>query len=298
MVPQPKPQVKPSTLGLRPKGKRGRMSKVEKAALAKMSRKTDETEKERVERIAERFTVMYRLAKGSIAGNIRSLMVSGAPGMGKSHTIRHLLEEAEDKGKIKHEIVSGSLSGVNLYKLMFKFSDENSVILLDDADAIYDNEDSLNVLKSGLDSSDDSRGRKISWLAESAALKAEDIPTQFWYKGSMIFITNKDLQSEIDFGSRSMAPHYAALMSRSHYLDLQLHDMEDCMAWVKHMTTKNHILVQMGLDRSQESEALQWMEKNVNQLRELSIRTVRKVGEYMLTEPAAWETFAKVVLLR
>lgn len=291
-------KIKPSQLGLRPAGKRGRPSLAEKEAMVKAARKSDLSRTERVEIISERMTVMYRLTQGVIKGNIRALIVSGAPGMGKSFTTKKLLDVAHEAEKIRCEQVSGAVTGVNLYKLLFKFSAENDVLLLDDCDSVYEDEDSMNLLKAATDSVDDPKGRKISWLSESAALKSEDIPTSFYYKGTIIFITNKDLQTEIDFGSKSMAPHYRALMSRAHYVDLKLHDIEDCFAWVNHMVSKQHILIQYGLDKAQETEALKWLEKNINTVRELSIRTVRKIGDYMLSDPTNWESFARVTLLR
>lgn len=294
----PNTKLKPSELGLRPPGKRGRPSRAEQEARKQIARKSDLSKEERVKIISERMTVMYRLTEGVIKGAIRALIVSGAPGMGKSFTTKKLLDAAHEKGKIRSEQISGAVTGVNLYKLLFRFSGQNDVLLLDDCDSIYEDEDSMNLLKAATDSVDDSKGRKISWLSESAALKAEDIPTSFYYKGTIIFITNKDLQSEIDYGSKAMAPHYRALQSRAHYVDLKLHDIEDCFAWTEHMVARNHILVQYGLDHGQEKEALKWLEKNVNSVRELSIRTVRKIGDYMLSDPTNWESFARVTLLR
>lgn len=275
--------------------KRGRPSKadLEKRRLAAL--KTNETPAERVARIAERFTVMYRLTQGSITGAVRALIVSGAPGTGKSHTIEHLLKTADEKGSIRCTVVRGAITGVNLYKLLFRCSSSKDVILLDDADSIYEDEDSMNILKAALDTSET---RHISWLSESAALKSEGVPTTFQYEGAMIFITNKDFQGVIDYGKNKMAPHFAALMSRSIYLDLKLHSPDDLMAWVSHMTLKNHILVQRGVTREQEREAVEWLVRHYNSVRELSIRTLLRIADFMKTDPVQWETFAKVTILR
>ena len=54
----------------------------------------------------------------------------------------------------------------------------------------------------------------------------------------------------------------------------------------------------VGLDRGQESEAISWLNDNVAQVRELSIRTLLKIADFMKTDPTNWETFAKVTLLR
>lgn len=276
-------------------GKRGRPSKAALEAKFKAMQTTNETPAQRVERIAERFTVMYRLAQSSINGNVRSLMVSGAPGTGKSHTIDHLLDQAASADKIRYESVRGALTAVNLYKLLFRYSRANEIVLLDDADGIFDDEDAMNIMKVALDTT---TVRRISWLAESNALKAEDIPTSFVYEGSMIFITNKDLQSIVDFGKSRMVPHFAALMSRSIYLDLKLHTPDDLIAWISHLVIKNHILVQRGVDRLQEQEAVDWLKANIDNVRELSIRTLLKIADFMKTDATHWERFAKVTLLR
>lgn len=279
----------------RPKGKRGRPSNAEREALVAVSMKTNETPQERVARIAERFTVMYKLTKGSIAGTLRSLIVSGAPGTGKSHTIISLLEAAGQTDAIRFVVVSGTITAVNLYKLMFRYSSGNDIILLDDTDSIYDDEESLNLLKAGLDTTE---RRMISWLSESNVLKADDIPTTFEYKGSMIFITNRPLQAEIDFGRSKLIPHYRAMIDRSVYLDLKLHATEDVIAWISFMTLKHHILVQRGVSHAQEAEIVKWVQDRVDVIPSLSIRTMIKIADFMNTQPAEWESFAKVTILR
>lgn len=278
---------------------RGRPSKKDSEALAEAKRlkaiTTDETPAERVARIAERFTVMYRLTQGAIAGAVRSLIISGAPGTGKSYTIEHLLSSAKDQDRIKYLSIRGTITGINLYKILFRYSGKNDIILLDDADGVYEDEDTMNLMKAALDTT---RTRTLSWYSEAATLKQEDIPTSFVYEGSMLFITNKDFQGMIDADSNKMVPHLQALMSRSLYLDLKLHHPDDLIAWIENMVTQNHILVQHGLDRDQEQEALVWLREHYGQVRELSIRTAMKVGTFMLTNPREWESYARVTLLR
>ena len=285
------------------KRKRGRPAKnvalkaeAMQLAAVQAEQDTNETEAERVKRIAERFTVMYKLTQGAIGGHVRSLIVSGAAGTGKSHTINHLLEQANERDQIRYEpIVGANVTGINLYKLLFRMQNERDIVLMDDSDEIWNDEVSLNLMKAALDTS---VTRRLSWLSESAALKAEDIPNQFEYKGSMIFITNKDFQSIIDLGKSKMAPHFAALMSRSIYLDLKLHRPKDLLAWCLHMTAKNGILVQNGLTRKEQDQVLEWTREHYTEFRELSIRTLLKIGSFMKSSPTDWETFAKVTILR
>ena len=275
----------------RPAGKRGRPSKAELALRAVAARKTDETPAERVRRIAERFGVMYKLAQGSIAGNVRGLVISGAPGVGKSHTIKHLLEQAKERGDINFRAVSGTITPINLYKLMYQFQKEKDVLLLDDTDSIYDDEESMNLLKAGLDSNE---RRMISWLSETNALKSEGIETSFEYKGSMIFITNKDLQTAAILDKSRIAVHYRALMDRAVYLDLKLHTADDVMAWIAYMVRAHGILIQRGLSKGQQEDVVLWVQKNYEQIPMLSLRLMNKVADFVNTFPADWESMARI----
>ena len=274
------------------RGRRGRPGATEVADLMKIiASRTKETPKERIVKISERFSVMYKLAVTAIAGAVRGLVVSGAPGTGKSHTIKALLRQAKDRGEINYIAVSGTITGINLYKLLYKFKGKNDVILLDDTDSVYDDEDSMNLLKAALDSNEE---RVISWLSESNVLKAEGIDTQFVYEGSMIFITNKDLQTAAITDRGRNAVHYRAMMDRAVYLDLKLHSREDVLAWVGHMVRKHHILVQKGLTRGQEEEVVVWVEKHYAQIPALSIRLMNKIAGYVVTFPTEWEMMARV----
>lgn len=285
------------------KRKRGRPAKADAAraemqalAAVQAANDTNETEQERVKRIAERFTVMYKLTQGAINGHVRSLIVSGAAGTGKSHTITHLLGEAKGRNEIRYKTVTGAnVTGINLYKLFFEFHNENDIILMDDSDTIWEDETSLNLMKAALDTT---HTRKLSWLSEAATLKNEDIPNEFEYRGSMVFITNKDFQSIVDLGKSRLVPHFNALMSRSIYLDLKLHTPKDLLAWTLHMVKKNGILVTNGLTRAEQDMVLEWTRENYMNFRELSIRTLLKVGTFVKTSPADWQTFANVTILR
>lgn len=254
----------------------------------------NETEEDIVLRISDMFDVFHKYAKGAVNGNVRSLVVSGAGGVGKSYMIENTLEYAKENNGIKYELVKGVLSPVNLYKLLFRNRDNKSIIVLDDADSIFADEQALSLLKNALDSS---VSRKICWLAESKALSEHSIPNWFMYEGSMIFITNRDFDAEVDGGGR-YAPHMQALMTRALYLDLKLHTARDLSAWIRYIVSKNHILVQDGLSYAQEQEVLDFISENKNKLRHLSIRTALKLSSMVKTDGEAWKNSAKIFEMR
>ena len=151
-----------------------------------------ETDEEAMSRIRERFDILHEMTKASVTGDIRAMIVSGPPGVGKSFGVEQEIEKAclFDKlaGKrLRAEVVKGSATPIGLYQTLYKYSDTNCVVVFDDCDSILLDDVSLNLLKGALDSG---KKRKISWLSESSTLRREGIPDQFEFKGSVIFITN------------------------------------------------------------------------------------------------------------
>lgn len=272
------------------KGRRGRPGATEVADLLRIiDAQSSETPQERVKKIAERFVVMYKLAVTAIDGSTRGLIISGAPGVGKSYTIKHLLYQAKERGDINYTYVHGKVTPISLYKILHAFKGENDVVLLDDCDSVYEDEDSMNILKAALDSGD---VRRISW--HSMTHKLEDVPDEFEYKGSMIFITNRELQSEALLDRKGAAVHYRAMIDRAVYLDLKLHSKQDVLAWVGHMVRKHGILIQRGLNRGQQEELVLWVEKHQSSIPAVSLRLMNKLAGYMMTFPTEWEMMARV----
>ncbi len=87
---------------------------------------------------------------------------------------------------VPHEIVRGSLSALHLYMLAYNYRKPGNVIVLDDADSIFNDEDALNILKALCDTSS---SRKVSYMKEAPQLKEADIPQSFEFNGAMIFIS-------------------------------------------------------------------------------------------------------------
>jgi hypothetical protein len=253
-----------------------------------------ETNEDIVVRVSNMFDIFHKYAKGAVEGNVRSLIVSGAGGVGKSHMIDSVLEYAKENQGVKYEIVKGVLSPINLYMLLWRNQTNKHIIVLDDADSIFADEGALSLLKNALDSTP---VRKICWFAESKALKENDIPKEILYQGSMIFITNRDFDAEIKHGGR-YTPHMQALMTRALYLDLKLHTAKDLAAWIRHIVSKNHILIQEGLSYAQENEVLDFISDNKDKLRHLSIRTAIKLAAMVKTDGESWRESAKLFEMR
>ena len=124
------------------------------------------------------------------------MIVSGPPGVGKSFGVEQEIEKATmfDKlaGKrLRAEVVKGAATPIGLYQTLYKYSDENCVVVFDDCDSILLDDVSLNLLKGALDS----YGKRIiSWNAD---MRDEDLPRSFNFTGKVIFISNLDQSSVV-----------------------------------------------------------------------------------------------------
>lgn len=243
--------------------------------------------------IAQRFCVMNRLTSGVLAGHIRSVIIAGAPGVGKSYELEMKLEAAEKKGAIDFTRMSGTVSGIGLYKTLYNYRHKKNVVVLDDIDAIFGDQDALNVLKAGLDTS---KKRTITWMTESRALKDDDIPTSFEFEGSIVFITNMNFDKVMTGGSK-IAPHISALMSRTVYLDLGIHTNREIMVRIEQVIKAGDMLTDKDLSKKQKEEVIAWVRANNRKMRTLSLREVLHLADMVSTDPNGWQEIAEVTML-
>ena len=151
----------------------------------------EESDAEIVERIRERFDMLKDMTKAVKKGNVRAMIVSGPPGVGKSHGVEEVLDryammETLGAGKT-HEVIKGAMSPIGLYCKLFKMADKGKVVVFDDCDSIFQDDLSLNILKAALDSK---KNRWIHWNTDSFKLRNEGVPDKFKFEASAIFITN------------------------------------------------------------------------------------------------------------
>lgn len=272
--------------------RRGRPSKQMLAERSKVATQKARTDIEVLTDLKDRFDMLNKLTQGAIASNIRSMVVTGAPGVGKSFTVEQVLEKIPDQRK---ETVRGAISAVELYKLGYRMRKPGSVVVLDDADSIFTDEDALNILKALCDSSP---VRKVSWLKDSNTLRQDDVPQSYDFHGSFIFISNLDFQKYVDMGSNKYVAHFEALMSRSLYLDLRLHDRQAISLWVEHIATNGKMFAREGVTEAVGKQILSFVKQHRDHLRELSLRTTMKLCQLAKSHPTDWERMGRVLLCR
>jgi hypothetical protein len=256
-----------------------------------------ETDEQAMDRIRERFDILHEMTKATVSGDIRAMIVSGPPGVGKSFGVEQEIDKATmfDKlaGKrLRAEVVKGSATPIGLYQTLYKYSDANCVVVFDDCDSILLDDVALNLLKGALDSG---KKRKISWLSESSSLRREGIPDSFEFKGSAIFITNLKFDK---MKSQKLRDHLDALQSRCHYLDLTLDTMRDKILRIKQIATDGVLFADYDFDPAVQDEIIDFMNTNQNRLREMSLRMAIKIADLRKMSVTNWKRLAETTCMK
>lgn len=250
--------------------------------------KKEETDEEIDARIAERFEVLEMLTESCITGNSRSLIVSGPAGLGKSYTVEQKLREW-DPNEINHMIVKGYVRATGLVKLLYRFREAGQLVVFDDADTIFFDDTSLNILKAVCDTTE---RRVVSWLSEGTLIDEESgeaLPPSFQFEGTVIFITNMDFDAMINRGHR-LKPHLEALVSRSHYVDVSMKTRRDYLVRIRQVISDG-MLDEFSL--TEKAEILTYIEVNAHRLRELSLRMAIKIANLYKSDKD-WKRLANV----
>jgi hypothetical protein len=206
------------------------------------------------------------------------------------------LTELEQKG---HSVtyIKGYVRPLALYKLLYETRHPNSVLVFDDSDSVFYDDVSMNLLKGACDSTE---RRVLHWLSKSIEKEedeeGESIPEKFEFQGSIIFITNYDFDAMIESGNK-LAPHFQALVSRSHYLDLAMKTKMDYIVRIRQVV-RGGMLRDRGFNAAEQTMILEFIENNMERLRELSLRMVVKISGLYKMDKKNWQKLAKQTCFR
>ena len=256
-----------------------------------------ESDEQILARLSERFEILDEMTEAVRTGDIRAMIVSGPPGVGKSHGVETVLQKAGlfdvlAERKAKYEVCKGAMSAIGLYSKLYEFSKAGNVVVFDDCDDILYDSLSLNILKGALDSSE---RRFISWNTDSRVLRSEGIPDRFEFCGSAIFITNIKFEH---VRSKTLRSHLDALESRCHYIDLQMDTQREKILRIKQVVNHGEMLSRYKFEQCTADEVVEFVVDNKDSLRELSLRMVLKVADLRKGFPKSWKSMAKTTCMK
>lgn len=240
--------------------------------------------------IEQTFSVIEQFTRSVAKGDMRFLIISGAPGLGKSFGTYRVMNEL-DRNRTRHCIMKGYASAPAMYRKFFDFKGRGNVIILDDIDDVFKDEKGMNILKAATDTLPQ---RTISYEVE----KEKDLPRNFVFQGSVILITNYDFDTWLQAaGKKKIVNHFRALLDRGHYINIGINEndpnyAEDCIIRIM------QVMKEGFLDHLREDEkraVLAYMQNNKGKLRTLSLRMAERLAEqYKLWGKDRWEQMVPV----
>ena len=259
-----------------------------------------ESDEDAMNRIKIRFDILDDMARATIGGDIRAMIVSGPPGVGKSFGVEQQMEKASlfdqlSGNQTRYEVVKGAMTALGLYAVLYKYSDAKNVLVFDDCDSVFADDLALNILKAALDSG---KSRKICWNSDSSLLNREGIPNSFEFKGSAIFITNLKFEN---IRSKKLQDHLEALQSRCHFLDLTIDNDRDKMLLIKQVNRdcEGGLFREYKFENGEDKMIFDFMEKNAHKLREVSMRMALKIADlFKIQKNDNWKMLAESTCMR
>ena len=259
----------------------------------------NESDEEILTRLRDRFEILDDMTRAVKKGDVRAMIVTGPPGVGKSYGVEKVLSKhdvfadvANDSKLKKYEVVKGAMSAIGLYSKLYEFSDKKCILVFDDCDSVLLDDLSLNILKAALDTS---KRRMIHWNTDSRLLRSEGVPNSFEFKGGAIFITNIKFDH---VKSKKLQDHLEALESRCHYLDLTIDTQREKVLRIKQVVTEHGMLDSYDLEDWAKLEVVDFVDANKDRMRELSLRTVLKVADLRVSFPDKWKAVAEMTCMR
>jgi hypothetical protein len=269
------------------------------AVRAKELALANESDESILDRLRARFEILDDMTRAVKKGDVRAMIVTGPPGVGKSFGVEKVLSKhdvfadvANDSKLKKYEVVKGAMSAIGLYKKLYEFSDKKNILVFDDCDSVLLDDLSLNILKAALDSG---KKRMIHWNTDSRLLRQEGVPNSFEFKGGAIFITNIKFDH---VRSKKLRDHLEALESRCHYLDLTIDTQREKLLRIKQVIRDAGMLDAYELEDAAKKEVVEFINANAARMRELSLRMVLKVADIRVSMPERWQAVVEVTCMR
>ncbi len=227
------------------------------------------TEKRKYEdfTINEKFVFLNDLTTMVVKDVTPSAVISGAGGLGKSHSVIECIKSNELDEK-DYVFIKGYSTARGLYNTLY--DNNGKLIIFDDCDSVLEDKIAINILKSALDSYDK---RTISWMSKMT--KADIYPSQFDFTGRIIFISNKS-KDKID----------GAIKTRSLIVDLTM-TPSDKIERMKHIVGNILPEYELGI----KEKALDFLDTVKDDV-SINLRTLIMVSKMIKSFPDTWQDLA------
>ena len=239
--------------------------------------------------INKRFEYVAKIVKMVATKTTASCIISGEGGLGKTYSVIKALKDSGMKDitdlagfqvgssldlKKTFRVVKGYSTAKGLFRTLQECN--GSTIVFDDCDSIMKDPVALNLLKGALDSYGD---RYISWNSD---MRDDDLDKTFKFTGQVIFITNVTLD-RLDQAVRSRAMCVDLSMTQDQKLDRMevIAESDEFLPEISRLVKK---------------DALSFLRSNLDEVANLSLRSLIQVCKIADSGDAEWKDLAKYVV--
>ena len=238
--------------------------------------------------LEDRYENVEKYIRSICGGQLRSMIVNGPPGVGKTFSVDAYLQQYSKAGNYK--VVAGHMTLLTLYANLYYLRDAGQILVLDDVDSVYSQVTGLNILKAAMDTKP---VRRVSWESTSAALAGLGLPSSFEYKGSVILISNIGFNSS----KGKLNEHLDALKDRSFTLQISDGLRTSLYHQVCFMVMNKNLLKDFNLNHQQKVQILEYINDHLDVLHKISLRLAIKLASLMVNNPHEWRSMANSGLL-
>lgn len=238
--------------------------------------------------ITKRFEFVKQMVTMVAKKTVASAIITGQGGLGKTHSVIKALKEngLQDvtdlasfeigtrlQGSKSFRVIKGFSTAKGLYRSLFEGN--GMTLVFDDCDSIQKDPVALNLLKGALDSYGD---RYINWNAD---IKDEELPRSFKFTGSIVFISNMDMD-RMD----------QAVRSRALCVDLSMTE-EQKIERMDTIVNDADFMPEYSVEYKR--DALEFLRGMVKSVQNLSLRSLISTVK-IRAEGGNWQELAKYVL--
>lgn len=239
--------------------------------------------------INQRFDFVAQMITMVSDQTIASAVITGQGGLGKTHSVMKALDRAglvnvTDLASFEvgtrvnaskaFRVIKGFSTAKGLYRTLFEGN--GMTLVFDDCDSVLKDPIALNLLKGALDSYSD---RYLSWNAD---MRDEDLPRSFTFTGSVIFISNMNLD---DINQ--------AVRSRAMCVDLSMTEAQK-IERMEVMIQDPEFLPEFTLEAK--TDAVAFIKSILDQVSNLSLRSLIATTKIAAKGGKDWRALAEYVL--
>ncbi len=230
----------------------------------------------------------------------KGLLISGNAGMGKTHAVENGLSQSNPNRVIT--LKGSSVTAASFYAQLWFAKDKGSVLVLDDVDIIHKSGAELMTILDLIKAATEmTKGdRTIKWMrtTKNQFLKDNNIPLEFDFQGSIIWITN-DTFEEI---AKRAKGHWLAINSRFSRKEFKLEQYEK-VQYTLYLIDECGMLsdscptIEGGYSSDIVNEVSNYIRKHWKDFEDMTPRNALQLADTMFMYPNDWEMLVENQML-